>query len=330
MGAGPLQITRSSPPSSGVTSVSATSPITSTGGTTPVISTSMATNKLIGRGTAGTGVMEEITLGTNLSYSGTTLNAASSTFPLEYIAGLVPAWTSATLIGATSGKCRNSTDAADITLSSAFTKGTGAWTAGTGNGGMDTGSVASSTQYHWFVIKKDSDGTGDLLFSLSATAPTMPAGYTYFRYIFSMRTNGSTQWTKFWAAEQNRGSVLIRWDVPVRDINTTNPGTARVTPTLASVPSGVRVAPIGTMTITNATSNIYALVGNTEQVDTAPSSSLFNFAAKGGVAGGSTFNYQLAGQILTDTSGNIFYRQDASGASDTMQIIIDGWINFRN
>ena len=57
-----------------VTSVTATSPITSTGGTTPVISTSMSTNKLIGRSTAGTGVMEEITIGTGLTLSGGTLN----------------------------------------------------------------------------------------------------------------------------------------------------------------------------------------------------------------------------------------------------------------
>ena len=62
----------------GVTSVSATSPITSSGGTTPNISTSMSTNKLIGRSTAGTGVMEEITLGTGLSFSGTTLNATGA------------------------------------------------------------------------------------------------------------------------------------------------------------------------------------------------------------------------------------------------------------
>ena len=61
-----------------VTGVTATSPITSSGGTAPVISTSMATNKLIGRGTAGAGVMEEITLGTGLSLSGTTLNATAS------------------------------------------------------------------------------------------------------------------------------------------------------------------------------------------------------------------------------------------------------------
>ncbi len=46
--------------------------------TTGTITTSMATNKLVGRGTAGTGIMEEITLGTGLSLSGTTLNATGS------------------------------------------------------------------------------------------------------------------------------------------------------------------------------------------------------------------------------------------------------------
>ena len=66
-----------------VTSVTATSPITSSGGTTPDISTSMATNKLIGRSTAGVGVMEEITIGTGLSLSsGTLSNSATYTSPL--------------------------------------------------------------------------------------------------------------------------------------------------------------------------------------------------------------------------------------------------------
>jgi hypothetical protein len=39
--------------------------------------TIMATNKLLGRGTAGTGAIEEITLGTGLSLSGTTINASA-------------------------------------------------------------------------------------------------------------------------------------------------------------------------------------------------------------------------------------------------------------
>ena len=68
---------------SAVTSVGATAPITSSGGTTPSISTSMATNKLIGRSTAGTGVMEEISVGTGLSLSGGTLsNSSPFTTPL--------------------------------------------------------------------------------------------------------------------------------------------------------------------------------------------------------------------------------------------------------
>lgn len=66
----------SSMSSGGVTSVTASAPLSSSGGNTPNLSTSMNTNKLIGRGGAGAGAMQEITLGANLSLSGTTLNAA--------------------------------------------------------------------------------------------------------------------------------------------------------------------------------------------------------------------------------------------------------------
>lgn len=60
-----------------ITTISTTAPLSGGGDLSAdrTITTSMSTNKLIGRGTAGTGVMEEITLGTNLSFSGTTLNA---------------------------------------------------------------------------------------------------------------------------------------------------------------------------------------------------------------------------------------------------------------
>jgi hypothetical protein len=59
------------------TTISTTAPLSGGGDLSAnrTLTTSMSTNKLIGRGTAGTGVMEEITLGTNLSLTGTTLNA---------------------------------------------------------------------------------------------------------------------------------------------------------------------------------------------------------------------------------------------------------------
>lgn len=69
-------------PNNSVTSVTATSPITSTGGTTPIISTSMSTNKLIGRSTSGTGVMEEINIGSGLSLSAGTITSLGTPSPL--------------------------------------------------------------------------------------------------------------------------------------------------------------------------------------------------------------------------------------------------------
>lgn len=56
-----------------VSSVTATAPITSSGGITPNISTSIATSRLVGRTTAGTGVMEQISVGSTLSLSALTL-----------------------------------------------------------------------------------------------------------------------------------------------------------------------------------------------------------------------------------------------------------------
>ena len=63
-----------------VSNVTAVAPITSSGGATPIISSSITENKLLGRGQiSGTGVFQEIVLGTNLSLAGTTLNAAGGT-----------------------------------------------------------------------------------------------------------------------------------------------------------------------------------------------------------------------------------------------------------
>src|SRR6185436_5092546 len=73
------------------------------------------------------------------------------------------------------GKCIDSTNAALISCSALTKRLDATFTAGNNGGGRDTGN-ADDAFWHCFAIKKDSDGTGDFLFSQSATAPTMPSG----------------------------------------------------------------------------------------------------------------------------------------------------------
>jgi hypothetical protein len=67
-----------------VNSVTATPPLTSTEGSNPDISTSMNTNKLIGRSSAGVGVMEEIAVGDGLDLVGNILSNTATPTPLGY------------------------------------------------------------------------------------------------------------------------------------------------------------------------------------------------------------------------------------------------------
>ena len=54
----------------------------------------------------------------------------------------------------------------------------GVWTAGDTNNGLDTGARAANTFYRTFVIQNNTSGAYDILFSVSATSPIVPSGYT--------------------------------------------------------------------------------------------------------------------------------------------------------
>jgi hypothetical protein len=66
-----------------------------------------------------------------------------------------------------------------------------AWVSGSGNGMLDTGSVADGT-YHCFQIQRSDTGNVDFLASLSPTTPTMPTNYDRKRRIGSIiRVSGT-------------------------------------------------------------------------------------------------------------------------------------------
>jgi hypothetical protein len=60
----------------------------------------------------------------------------------------------------------------------------------TGAGALDTGTIAINTWYNLYVIS--TGATTSCLASVSATAPTMPAGYVYKMRVGAMETDGSS------------------------------------------------------------------------------------------------------------------------------------------
>jgi len=61
-----------------------------------------------------------------------------------------------------------------------------------GENGLDAGSEASSTFYHYFVIFNPTTVTTAGLFSLSPTAPALPLGFTFFGLVGAIFNDGSS------------------------------------------------------------------------------------------------------------------------------------------
>jgi len=80
-----------------------------------------------------------------------------------------------------------------------------------GANGLDTAAEASSTWYYGWVIAKP-DGTTAGLISASATAPTMPSGYTFKALVSAVRNDGSSNFVKY---RQRGNSVYYEAGVSV-------------------------------------------------------------------------------------------------------------------
>jgi hypothetical protein len=172
----------------------------------------------------------------------------------NYLAGLtLSAAGGSASFGIAAGDCVDSTGAALMRLGSAYTKSTGAWSVGSGGSALDTGVIAANTWYHVYIIERLDTGVVDVLISLSATAPTMPANYTVFRRVGSIRTDVSSLWIAF----LQNGDEFI-WSVPVNNNNNTALTTTNQSPTL-TVPTGVIVNAIFNTLFTSASAGAAAL-----------------------------------------------------------------------
>lgn len=216
------------------------------------------------------------------------------------------------------GSASDKTNSDSIILAAALSKTTSAWAVGSGNGGLDTGAIANSTWYHAHLIKRIDTGVVDALVSLSATAPTMPTGYTLSRRLGSMKTNGSAQWASF----IQRGD-----DFYIAEVNDFQPTTtSAMTLRALSVPSGVVVQPKMRTASTGGSANSTVL-----RVAPAGDSALYRTVVHNDIGSGINSNTQASAfeGPPTDTSAQIYMAVTALQASGSLQVYTAGWADRR-
>ena len=220
---------------------------------------------------------------------------------------------SSTTMSIAVGSAADSTNSLFINLNSAISKTVSNWSVGTAAGGLDTGTIANSTWYYFYAIRRPDTGVVDVVFSLSSSAPTLPANYTQFRYIGAGLTNGSGQWVKFLQV----GDEFL-WDVPVLDFN--GAGTTTATLLTLTVPRGRKMNALFNAVSFQASN---WLISDPDIADTVPGgSALYTLSADG--AATNTGGAQA--RCRTNTSAQIRRRSTNTNA---FQLATLGWIDLR-
>lgn len=208
-----------------------------------------------------------------------------------------------------------------------------AWAPGTGNGGLDVDTKAPGATYHMHSLVNDATGDFDCLFSLSATAPTVSAGWSRVRRLGPVVVDGSGNIRPFVQSGGQNTRKYIWSGGGIADVNVTNPGISAVTRTL-TVPTGISVEAIigvagGTNSgVTSANQPRGILITPLSMPDNAASST--NFSTYVFVfSSGDTQNLQLGNTVLcmTNTSGQVRSRIEQSAASTVLRMNTIGFID---
>lgn len=253
----------------------------------------------------------------------------TNTLPRSYLAGLTlsnNATDPTNDIDIAVGTCQNSTNAHNLILASALTKRLdAAWTVGTNQGGLDTGTIANDT-YHVHLIKRSDTGVVDALFSLSATAPTMPASYDFRRRIGSIIRAGGT------IVAFTQDGDYFQVNVPVNEWNENIAGTTAVTKTLTRVPTGINALWHGFLALRTpiAGATMAILASDLATTDTAPVT-----VPSGGI--GQVFSNPQAAilddggevQVRTNTSAQIRMRANSTTGTPSWGGTSKGWWDRR-
>lgn len=273
-------------------------------------------------GIIGKGTNQSMPIHAHDGTEGSGGSLSSTSLPMAYLAGLEVSNNSSDTnndIDFGVGECRDTGDSADLRLTSILTKQIdAAWAAGTNQGGLFSGSVASDTTYHLFIIKNPTTGVVDAGFDTDVDASNRPAAYTAYRRVASLYTDGSGNLVQF----SQKGNEFLLNSLS-RQTNQ-NPGTSAVLQT-QPVPLGLKVlAKVVVFFVDlSPSSAVYIIVTSPDQNDIDPSStsdfSVFTSSERG----------QIIDNIRTNISGQIRFRVSASNTDVYVFTTCHGWIDDR-
>jgi hypothetical protein len=255
-----------------------------------------------------------------------TLSSLTNAFaPRGLIAGVTLSGGGSQTLTIASGVATSDDFTTLMSLVSNYTKTFSNWVVGSGNGGLDAGSIASNTWYHVYIIERLDTVVADVLISTSATAPTMPTNYTVKRRIGSIRTDATPNILAF----TQFGDEFI-WNAERSDVSIS--GTFSTTPAnqTLSVPLGVQTWANIQVFVAQAGSNTcggrFFPISSSDQ---ATDSSSNAFGSVGVTAVGATAArvVESVRGILTNTSSQIRAVSDTGTAS--LNIVTTGWTDYR-
>jgi hypothetical protein len=182
-----------------------------------------------------------------------------------------------------------------------------AWAVGSGNGGLDTGAVGNSDYYLWAIVRSDT-GVVDYLFSLSSTAPTMPANYDFKRLIGWVKRVGGVI-VPFKTYETEGGGIEMNWDSPTLDVSLANTLSTARREDAVKVPLNFSViAHLNVRIIDAATAVVWIYCP--DQSDLAPSTTAAPLANIYNVVAGAQNLGAL--RVRTSATGTIAARSDVA------------------
>jgi hypothetical protein len=187
--------------------------------------------------------------------------------------------------------------------------------ASSGVNGLDTGSEGSSRWYHIWAIGK-ADGTVDGLLSESASAPTLPSGYTYKGYLGAVYNDGSSNFVDFIQKGDLAGT---RRDLTTNQVLASGTQTSYTAVSLAAAvpPTATAVCIEGGIT-TSTNSGFVSFAADGSGTTSIGAQSIVSSTA--GVAGTIQLN---AGLILMSTPQQIKYLK--GGTNVLAQGNVIGW-----